>query len=117
MSGALPQKFSDLEPLVDEGWSLATMNQRMEKRRTSTSEELQSFYDRIMPRVMDIVEYMDQFEYPEAPEDAHRLFYLLLTLAEIAPHVEQFGGSPRVPYSFDEKRFVVAHGDVPGHRG
>lgn len=117
MDTTLPKGFADLEPLVEKGWSIATMNGRMEKRRESTSEELQWFYDAILPRVKDIIAYMDRFPYPDAPEDAKRLFYLLLSLAEIAPHVEQFGGTPEVPYSFDERRFVVSHGDIPGYWG
>ena len=34
----------------------------------------------------------------------------LATLAEVAPHIELYGGAPGVPYAFEETRFVAAHG-------
>ncbi len=42
------------------------------------------------------------------PEAATRLMYLTLSLAEIAPAVENFG-QPREPDTFDPFRFVAQH--------
>ena len=44
----------------------------------------------------------------ELPQDATRLFYLTLSLAEVAPAVEQFG-QPSVVDGYDVKRIVVQH--------
>jgi len=30
----------------------------------------------------------------------------------VAPHIELYRGDPKVPYSFDEARFVADHGAV-----
>ena len=115
MSAALPQGFEQLEELVTSGWSLGSMNARMQKRRESTREELLEFYEKVLPRVEDILDYARPFEYPNLSEEGERLYYLLLSLVEVAPHVENFGGSPEVPYSFDERRMALVHGDVEGH--
>lgn len=113
--GPVPKGFEDLQKSVDDGWSLPTMNGRMNRRGLSSAVELQAFYDAVMPRLKDILKYMGTFDYPNAPAEALRLFYLTLSLAEVAPHVELFGGNPKVPYSFDETRFHVAHGESVGH--
>lgn len=117
MTGLVPKELADLAPLVEQGWAQGTMNGRMRKRRESTAEEIRAFYDAILPRTKAVVDHMNGYPYPDAPDDAKRAFYLLLMLAEVAPHVEQFGGSPEVPYAFDERRFIVSHGDVEGHWG
>lgn len=51
------------------------------------------------------------------PPPQARLLYLTLSLAEVAPHVELYRGDPRVPYSFEEERFVADHGAVPNYLG
>ena len=55
---------------------------------------------------------MDTFLLGELPPALARLFHLALSLAEVAPHIELYGGDPKVPYSFDEARFVADHGRV-----
>lgn len=114
MSNALPAGFEDLRPFVDAGWSLATEYERMRKRRGSTRAEIKAFYDALMPRAEAIVTHMDRYPYPNAPEDAQRLFYLVLSLCEVAPHVELFRGNPAVPYSFEERRLTIPDGATPG---
>ena len=52
--------------------------------------------------------------YPELPPDPQRLFYLAFALAEVAPHIELYRGDPNVPHSFDEERFIAAHGEQTG---
>ena len=52
------------------------------------------------------------FPLGELPPASARLFHLALSLAEVAPHIELYGGDPKVPYSFDEARFVADHGRV-----
>jgi len=44
----------------------------------------------------------------DLPEDATRLFYLTLSLAEIAPAIEQFG-QPSVVDGYEVKRLMVQH--------
>jgi len=110
VSGRLPRGFEDLDAWVDE-WALPTQNQRWRKRLNSTREELLSFYDAVQPRLEAILDHADAFEIGRLPSQSASLFDLALMLAEIAPNVELYDGSPDVPHSFEETRFVAAHGD------
>jgi len=51
------------------------------------------------------------------PPPEQHLLYLTLSLAEVAPHVELYRGDPRVPFSFEEERFIAEHGTAPNFNG
>mgnify|MGYP006140502071 CR=1 FL=1 len=113
MSTNLPKGFEALAPLVAD-WALPTQDARQTKRRESPTEALQTFYDALVPLLPKILEHVDEFPLGELPEDSQRLFYLTLALAEVAPHIELYRGDPNVPHSFEEERFVAAHGEHTG---
>ena len=113
MSTKLPKGFEALKPLVEE-WALPTQDARQAKRRNSNTETLQEFYDAVVPFLPKILEHADKFPLGEMPEDSQRLFYLSLALAEVAPHIELYRGDPNVPHSFEEVRFIAAHGEHTG---
>ncbi len=103
---ALPKKFKDLEKWRD--WSLATETERSDKRQASTMEDIQAFYDAMLARMEEVLPYLEKFSLDELPENAKRLFHLTLSLAEVAPAVEQFG-QPSVVDGYDIKRFISSH--------
>ena len=102
----LPEGFEDLATYL--AWSLATERERSAKRQASTMDEITAFYQAMMPRMDEILPYLDQFGLENVPEDAQRLFCLTLALAEIAPAVENFG-QPSVVEGYDVTRFVPDH--------
>ena len=106
-NGLLPNPFKDLEPFAS-GWALATERERNRKRLSSTMEELRAFYNAVLPRMEAILEYLNQFPPDKMPEEARRLFFLTLSLAEIAPAVELFG-QPEVIDGFESSRFIPGH--------
>jgi len=83
----LPEQFQELEQWM--AWSLATEQERSAKRQASTMEEIRAFYDAMLARMDDVLPYLDQFPLDALPEDAARLFYLTLSLAEVLLAVEQ----------------------------
>jgi hypothetical protein len=103
----LPEQFSDLERFIGV-WDLATERQRNRKRVASTIEELRAFYNVMLPRMGPIMEYLNQFPLDRMPDDARRLFYLTLSLAEVANAVELFK-QPGVIDGFDPERFLPMH--------
>jgi hypothetical protein len=107
----LPKKFEALDPFVSQ-WALATQNQRQQKRISSSRGELQAFYDAMLPNIEGILKLADEYPLGKIPSPAYELYCMALSLAEIAPHVELYGGDPKVPHSFDEARFVAEHGEV-----
>ena len=101
---SLPAGFEDLERFVD-SWSLASERERNRQRLSSTMEEIQSLYDALLPRMEEIIGYLNQQPLNNLPDDARRLFHLSLALAEIAPAVE-FYKQPEVVDGFPPDRFV-----------
>lgn len=100
----LPEAFHDLEQWL--AWSLATEQERSNKRQSSTMAELQAFYNALLSRTEAILSYVEQFPLDNMPEDAQRLFYLTLSLAEVAPAIELFG-QPAVLDGYDIRRFTM----------
>ena len=107
----LPADFASLEPFVAK-WALGTGKQRHEARLNSTKEELQAFYDAILPEMRKLLAALDQYTLGTLPEELHKLYWLSLSFAEVAPHIELYKGSVGVPYAFAENRFIYEAGDV-----
>ena len=95
-AAALPADFTDLEPFAD--WALDTWRERYEKRLDSTMAEMQAFYDAMMPRLTEILEYCDGFDLDDLPDDARNLLLLAFSLCEASFPVEAWR-QPRVPDS------------------
>ena len=102
----LPEQFRDLEQWM--AWSLETEGERSDHRQASAMEDITAFYEAMLARMDEVLPYLEQFNLEELPDDARRLFYLTLSLAEVAPAVEQFG-QPSVVDGYDIKRFVATH--------
>ncbi len=102
----LPEQFRDLEQWM--AWSLETEGERSDHRQASAMEDITAFYEAMLARMDEVLPYLEQFGLEDLPDDARRLFYLTLSLAEVAPAVEQFG-QPSVVDGYDIKRFVATH--------
>lgn len=108
MSDTMEEWLLNLEPYRD--WALPTSDERASKRRTSTPEELQRVYDGVTPYLKAILTDADRYPLGQLPTEKAWVFNLALMVAEVAPHVELYGGSPAVPHSFDETRFEARQG-------
>ena len=105
MTATVDEYLADLDPWV-ETWGVMTQAEREVARRSATSDELQSFYDAMVPRMEGIIEVLNQYPLGALPDNARTLLNLTLSLAEVAPHVEFYDGSPGVPFAFEEERFI-----------
>lgn len=95
----LPAAFGDLERFAAK-WALADINARYEARKASTMAELQDFYDTLVPRAEAAIEYLDQFDLYDMPDEAQRLFWMLAALSGVGFAVDVFR-QPTVPDSND----------------
>jgi hypothetical protein len=93
---ALPDRFAELAPYSD--WIFETWRERYEKRLASTMDEMQAFYDAIMPRVDEIIEYCNGFDIDDLPDEVRHLLQLVFALGEASFPVEAWR-QPRVPDS------------------
>ena len=98
----LPHAFRDLEQWSS--WSLPTEEARSARRQASGMSEIRAFYDAMAHRIDDALDYCNEFALESMPSDVQRLFYLVLSLAEVAPAVEQFS-QPSVVDGYGIERF------------
>ena len=83
----LPEGFANLAPWLD--WALEPERARTAKKAASSMEEIRAFYDAMMPRLEEIMAYLDGVPAGgERPAPAHRLHLLSLSLVEVANLVE-----------------------------
>jgi hypothetical protein len=102
----LPDQFRDLEPFLS--WALSTERERSAQRHASSVPELRAFYDAMLPRMPDILDFLNGFSLDGVPAEVNRLFLMTLSLAEIAPAIENFG-EPGVLDGYDFSRFIPVH--------
>lgn len=93
----LPPGFDELEPFVAY-WAGETNDIRWDRRARSSMPEIQQFYDAMLARADDAMTYLDQFPLDAMPEEASRLFRLLLSLAHASMAVEVHH-QPRAAFS------------------
>ena len=83
----LPPPFSELEPFAG-AWCLTTERKRYAKRLESTMEEMQAFYDAVLPRAEEAIAYCDKFPFHDMPDDATRLLLLLYSFVTVSFPIE-----------------------------
>lgn len=74
--------LTSLQPYIDV-WGLPTAKQRVVKRVSSAMAEIQAFYDAFLPRLQELIEYLDQFPIESIPADDQPLANTLLSLCEV----------------------------------
>lgn len=111
---ALPNGFQELEPFVA-AWARPTFSERYGQRLANSYAELKAFYDRILPRMDDIMRYVDNYQIGSMPPDALRLARLAQAFMVISPAAELFEQGA-VPYGHDWTRVDVDY-LIPELRG
>ncbi len=96
MTTLLPDEFADLEPFSD--WCLRTEAERYAKRLSSSMEEMQALYDTALPRLEEVLTYLDKLELDSLPPDAEHLLTLCYSLVNVSFPVEVWRQA-RVPDS------------------
>jgi len=104
MNTNLPAGFSDLERFAE--WMLPPRVERHRKRLGRSIDGISALYNALLPRLKDILAYLDQFSLQEMPQDAQRLMFLAFSLAEVSIGVELFH-EPKVTGGCDPAMFVV----------
>ena len=84
---SLPASFVDLEIFVPE-WALKSEAARFQKLHQVTLAQLRLFYDALLPRMEEILLYLNQYKIQELPTDAKILFHLAMTFAETAHPID-----------------------------
>ncbi|MEQ8165046.1 MAG: hypothetical protein RIC93_03090 [Alphaproteobacteria bacterium] len=96
--------FSDLAPFVEE-WGLPTTEDRMRKRLNSTFEELESFHAAMMPRLEEIIQFLNQYRLDEIPARYEKLANAALAMCEVDDPVSKWR-TVTLPEAGDPRRFI-----------
>ncbi|EAQ02369.1 hypothetical protein OB2597_19841 [Pseudooceanicola batsensis HTCC2597] len=101
----LPQKFAALSEW--DAWCLATETERNARRVKSSFEDISAFALAMEPHVEEICAHIDAAQ-AEGDLDAPtlNLFYLLLSLAEVAPAIESYDPEVEVVDGYESKLFA-----------
>jgi len=94
----LPRPFQELEPFAAD-WCLGSERERYARRLASTMEDMQSFYDAVLPRAGEALAYCDKFPLADLPDDARRLLWLLYSFVTVSFAIEVW----RQPHVLDCK--------------
>jgi hypothetical protein len=108
----LPEAYCALEVFAA-AWALPNSDARLHKRMTTSMDDIQAFYDAMLPITEQALAHLDRFELSALPPAEMRLFHLVLAGAEAALAVEVYR-APRLPLAPSESRFKVTHVHMGG---
>jgi hypothetical protein len=97
VNALLPAGFAALEPYA-ETWCLPTESERYARRLAGSVDEMQAFYDAVVPLADDATEYLEKLPFDALPEDAVNLLHLLYSMIQVSFPIEVWR-QPRVPDS------------------
>ena len=92
----LPGQFAEFERFS--AWIIEKQDARYDHRLASTMTEMQALYDTMMPRLAEVIEYLNQYPLDDVPPQAHNLMLLTYSLIQASFPVEAWK-QPRVPDS------------------
>jgi hypothetical protein len=104
MAAGLPVGFEALERFRD--WALETEPERSAKRAASRFEDVRDFYDAVFPLLPAALDHLKVLRLEELDEPSRTLLKILLSYAEAALVVENFG-QVTVPDGYAIERFQV----------
>ena len=97
--------FSELDSVVSE-WGLPTLSARIEKRVTSSLAELQAFHDTVLPRLPEIIDFLNEFPSHAIPDEYQALKNTALTLLHVDRPVNKWA-APTLDDALDPRRFTM----------
>ena len=100
----LPTGFDDLNEFVNY-WAVPDEPTRMRKRWASNMEEIRRFYDTMVARVEQALDYLDSRNFEQLQPADLRLLYLTYALVEVANAIEVYH-RPTSAYALGPDRYV-----------
>jgi hypothetical protein len=82
------------------------VQQRREKRLGSTFEELKAFHDAMLPRLEEIIAFLDRFPVAAIPEPYRALSHAALAMCEVDDPVSKWR-SVHLEDALDPRRFTI----------
>ena len=89
---ALPHQFAEFARFAD--WAQPTTALRIKRRLSTSREQRLEFYNAMMGRIREIMEFLNGYPLDAMPPDVKHLFHMSLGLAAIGINVEWYDGHP-----------------------
>lgn len=74
--------FSELSRFVSE-WGLANSSERVARRANSSMAQIDSFHEAMLPRLEEVIDYLNTFAIGDIPDEDMPLAYAALAMCEI----------------------------------
>lgn len=74
--------FSELSPFLAE-WGLPHSAERVARRAGGSMKEIRSFHEAMLPRLEEVINYLNNFAVADIPTDDMALAYATLAMCEI----------------------------------
>ena len=100
----VPDAFPELAPFVD--WALEPERARTEKRAVAAMEDICAFYDAMMLRIDEVLDYLEGYFGSDMPPQARRLYLMSLSLVEVTTTVEFYKRQASI-HACNPLRFVA----------
>lgn len=97
--------FSELQEFIDE-WGHGDAHQRLNRRSSSDFSDIKRFYDAIVPRLGEIIEFLNRFLVDDIPEEYKPLAYMALAACEVDDPVNVWNAS-ELTYNSNAKDWRV----------
>ena len=107
----LPSPFAELMPFV-EHWARPTTNERVAARSVLPQEKIRAFYDAMVPRLDEAIDYVDSVGLHTLTPEADTLTRLVLGLGQASIAIE-IHGAPIKPGTVFPHGIHVRRGPVP----
>jgi len=101
---ALPAKFAELSPFVAD-WALETEKERHDKLIATSIDDLKVFYDAMLPRMEEIILYLNGFPLDDMPPSEQLLMDLSMTFMESAHPIDLRWKTTDIEDKFPTDRF------------
>ncbi|MES2492237.1 MAG: hypothetical protein V4579_03030 [Pseudomonadota bacterium] len=107
----LPPAFAELQGFVDH-WARATTNKRVAARSVLSQSDIRTFYDAMVPRLNEAIDYIDSVGLHSLTPEAETLTRLVLGLGQASIAIE-IHGAPIKPGTVFPHGIHVDRGPVP----
>lgn len=74
--------FSELDWLLPQ-WGLPTSSERVARRANSSMDEIRAFHEAMLPRLEEVINYLNHFKIENIPEGDLPLTYAVLAICEV----------------------------------
>lgn len=108
---ALPVRpaMSAIQFHVDSWGVLATTEDRLQKRLSSSFDELKAFHDAMLPELQSIIEYLNRFPLAELAGEDLKLARAALAMCEVDNAIHKWG-EPVLDTGIDVRRMIKKEG-------